>query len=85
MSQGNDDHPKLSAEDLLPLAADVFPGDAAECATTVGVFADGTPWPLGWVVGLAGIGSAVCAWLFVPTRTGPRLQVDGPVVQAATS
>jgi DHA1 family bicyclomycin/chloramphenicol resistance-like MFS transporter len=23
----------------------------------VGAFADGTPWPLGWVIGLAGLGS----------------------------
>jgi DHA1 family bicyclomycin/chloramphenicol resistance-like MFS transporter len=27
----------------------------------VGVFADGTPWPMGWVIAVAGIGSAVCA------------------------
>jgi DHA1 family bicyclomycin/chloramphenicol resistance-like MFS transporter len=34
----------------------------------VGVFADGTPWPLGWVVALAGLGGAACAWFSVPTR-----------------
>jgi len=27
----------------------------------VGVFADGTPWPLGWIVAVCGIGTAVCA------------------------
>ena len=32
----------------------------------VGAFADGTPWPMGWVIALAGIGSALCAWLLVP-------------------
>ena len=32
----------------------------------VGIFADGTPWPLGWVVALSGIGSLVCARLLVP-------------------
>jgi DHA1 family bicyclomycin/chloramphenicol resistance-like MFS transporter len=29
----------------------------------VGAFADGTPWPMGWVIALSGIGSALCAWL----------------------
>jgi DHA1 family bicyclomycin/chloramphenicol resistance-like MFS transporter len=28
----------------------------------VGAFADGTPWPMGWVIALLGIGSALCAW-----------------------
>ena len=32
----------------------------------VGVFADGTPWPLGWVIALAGLGGAACAWFSVP-------------------
>jgi DHA1 family bicyclomycin/chloramphenicol resistance-like MFS transporter len=32
----------------------------------VGTVADGTPWPMGWVIALAGIGSALCAWLVVP-------------------
>jgi DHA1 family bicyclomycin/chloramphenicol resistance-like MFS transporter len=39
----------------------------------VGAFADGTPWPMGWVIALAGIGSAACAWLLLPApaaRTG---------------
>lgn len=29
----------------------------------VGAFADGTPWPMGWVIALAGIGSLSCALL----------------------
>lgn len=29
----------------------------------VGIFADGTPWPLGVVIGIAGIGSFICARL----------------------
>jgi MFS transporter, DHA1 family, multidrug resistance protein len=33
----------------------------------VGTFADGTPWPLGWVIALAGLGAAACAWFLVPT------------------
>jgi MFS transporter, DHA1 family, multidrug resistance protein len=32
----------------------------------VGTFADGTPWPMGWVIALAGLGSAACAWLLLP-------------------
>jgi DHA1 family bicyclomycin/chloramphenicol resistance-like MFS transporter len=36
----------------------------------VGGFADGTPWPMGCVVALAGIGSAACAWLLLPAATG---------------
>jgi MFS transporter, DHA1 family, multidrug resistance protein len=27
----------------------------------IGAFADGTPWPMGWVIGLSGIGSLLCA------------------------
>jgi DHA1 family bicyclomycin/chloramphenicol resistance-like MFS transporter len=34
----------------------------------VGVFADGTPWSMGWVIALCGLGSALCAWLFLPPR-----------------
>jgi MFS transporter, DHA1 family, multidrug resistance protein len=32
----------------------------------IGVFADGTPWPMGWVIALAGLGSAACAWFLLP-------------------
>lgn len=32
----------------------------------VGAFADGTPGPTGWVIALAGLGSAACAWLLLP-------------------
>jgi DHA1 family bicyclomycin/chloramphenicol resistance-like MFS transporter len=33
----------------------------------VGIFADGTPWPMGWAIALAGVGSALSAWLVVPS------------------
>ncbi|MDH7795425.1 MULTISPECIES: multidrug effflux MFS transporter [unclassified Beijerinckia] len=33
----------------------------------VGAFADGTPWPMAWVIALAGLGSVSCAWLIKPT------------------
>lgn len=32
-----------------------------------GIFADGTPWPIGWGIAVAGLGSAACAWPIVPT------------------
>ena len=32
----------------------------------VGAFADGSPWPMGWVIALSGIVSMLCAWLLVP-------------------
>ena len=32
----------------------------------VGAFADGTPGPMGWVIALAGFGSAACAWRLLP-------------------
>jgi hypothetical protein len=31
-------------------------------------FADGTPWPMGWVIGLAGIGSLLCTGLMCQLR-----------------
>ena len=34
----------------------------------VGAFDDGTPWPMGWLIGLAGVGCAMCTWFFVPAR-----------------
>jgi DHA1 family bicyclomycin/chloramphenicol resistance-like MFS transporter len=32
----------------------------------VGLFADGTPWPMGFVIASMGIGSALCAIVLVP-------------------
>jgi len=37
-------------------------------AALVGLFADGTPWPLGWVVAVGGVGAAASAWLVLPRR-----------------
>lgn len=58
-----------------PLAADVFPGDAAESTEKVGACADATPWPMGWVIALAGIGCLLCARLLIPT---PRVPTHAP-------
>jgi DHA1 family bicyclomycin/chloramphenicol resistance-like MFS transporter len=35
----------------------------------VGMLSNGTPWPLGLVVVLCGMGSAICAWVFLPSQT----------------
>ena len=78
------DYPERAGS-VSALVGAIHYGSGIVGSALVGVFADGTPWPLGWVVGLAGIGSAVCAWFFVPTSTGPRHHVDGPVVQVAAS
>jgi DHA1 family bicyclomycin/chloramphenicol resistance-like MFS transporter len=32
----------------------------------VGAFADGTPWPMAWIIALAGIGCALCTRLIPP-------------------
>lgn len=42
-------------------------GSGIAGSALVGIFADGTPWPLAWVVGLSGAGAAACAWLLLPT------------------
>jgi DHA1 family bicyclomycin/chloramphenicol resistance-like MFS transporter len=34
----------------------------------VGTFADGTPWPLGWVIAVGALGAAGCAWFIVPSK-----------------
>ena len=37
-------------------------------SAVVGACADGTPWPLGWVVAVAGLGALSCAWVIVSGR-----------------
>lgn len=36
----------------------------------VGLFADGTPWPMGWVIALMSIGSVLCVGLVVQGNSG---------------
>jgi DHA1 family bicyclomycin/chloramphenicol resistance-like MFS transporter len=43
----------------------------------VGAFADGTPWPMGWVIALSGIGSALCAWALIPPPPIPQPATAG--------
>ncbi|WP_197325051.1 multidrug effflux MFS transporter [Ralstonia solanacearum] len=43
----------------------------------VGAFADGTPWPMGCVIALAGLGSVLCARLVAPPEPA-GLRIVGP-------
>jgi DHA1 family bicyclomycin/chloramphenicol resistance-like MFS transporter len=49
-------------------------GSGIISSALVGAFADGTPWPMGWVIALTGIGSLLCVWLLpgaaAPMQTG---------------
>ena len=56
-------------------------GSGIISSALVGAFADGTPWPMGWVIALTGIGSLLCAWLLLgaaaPMQVEPRPSRDG--------
>ena len=45
-----------------------FSERAGAVSALVRAFADGTPWPMGGVIALAGIGSLLCARLLVPAH-----------------
>ena len=51
------------------LVGSIHYGSGIIGSALVGVFADGTPWPMGCVIAFAGIGSAACALLSGPIRT----------------
>ena len=46
-------------------------GTGVLSAAMLGWFADGTPWTMGWIVGLGGIGSLATAVLLVRRDVGP--------------
>ena len=48
-------------------------GSGIAGAGLVGTFADGTPWPMGFVIALAGIGSFLCARFVVCTACKPTV------------
>ncbi|HEY0206847.1 MAG TPA: multidrug effflux MFS transporter [Acetobacteraceae bacterium] len=48
-------------------------GSGMAGSALVGVFANGTPGPMGWVIALGGIGSAACAWLLLPAPAAAGL------------
>lgn len=45
-------------------------GAGIASSALVGACADGTPWPMGWVIAIAGLGSALCGWALA--RRAPR-------------
>jgi DHA1 family bicyclomycin/chloramphenicol resistance-like MFS transporter len=49
-------------------------------AGLVGAFADGTPWPLGWVVALAGVGCFLCSRLIGDMDTSSPTKKPLPAV-----
>lgn len=49
-------------------------GSGVLSAAMLGWFADGTPWPMGWIVGAAGIGCLFTALL--QTRLAPALAIE---------
>jgi DHA1 family bicyclomycin/chloramphenicol resistance-like MFS transporter len=59
------DFPKRAGA-VAALVGAIHYGSGIIGSALVGAFADGTPWPMGWVIALAGIGSLLCAWLLVP-------------------
>lgn len=63
----------LRAGAVSALVGSIQYGAGIAGSALVGAFADATPWPLGWVVALAGLGSMACAWLVVPA---PPKSVD---------
>jgi DHA1 family bicyclomycin/chloramphenicol resistance-like MFS transporter len=47
-------------------------GSGIVSSALVGCFADGTPWPMGWVIAVAGGGSFLCARLITPAAAHMR-------------
>ncbi len=51
----------------------------------VGFLADGTPWPMGLIVGIGGLGCALCAWFVVQRPAKPALiQRTNPTAVSAS-
>ncbi|MDE2253393.1 MAG: multidrug effflux MFS transporter [Betaproteobacteria bacterium] len=43
----------------------------------VGLLADGTPWPMGWVIAVFGLGSVICVHLLLPAPLQSQWATDG--------
>jgi DHA1 family bicyclomycin/chloramphenicol resistance-like MFS transporter len=52
-------------------------GAGIASSALVGAFADGTPWPMGWVIAATGLGSAVSGWALSRTSHGRRPALRG--------
>jgi DHA1 family bicyclomycin/chloramphenicol resistance-like MFS transporter len=54
------------------LAGAIHYGSGILASALVGAFADGTPWPMGWVIAVGGLGSLVCAALLAKSQRRAR-------------
>jgi DHA1 family bicyclomycin/chloramphenicol resistance-like MFS transporter len=54
------DFPERAGSVSTPVGA-IHYGSGIFGSALVGTFANGTPWPMGWVIGIAGVGSFLCA------------------------
>ena len=52
-------------------------GAGIASSALVGAFADGTPWPMGWVIAVTGVGSALSGWALSRIRPARRNALNG--------
>ena len=52
-------------------------GAGIASSALVGAFADGTPWPMGWIIAATGLGSALSAWMLAPSSPVARKTLNG--------
>jgi DHA1 family bicyclomycin/chloramphenicol resistance-like MFS transporter len=46
----------------------------------VGLFANGTPWPMGWVIAICGSGSLLSMWLLIPAPRFSEVRCIPPLI-----
>jgi DHA1 family bicyclomycin/chloramphenicol resistance-like MFS transporter len=54
------------ADAVSALVGAIHYGSGILGSALVGLFADGTPWPMGWIIAVSGLGSVACALLVRP-------------------
>jgi DHA1 family bicyclomycin/chloramphenicol resistance-like MFS transporter len=52
-------------------------GAGIASSALVGAFADGTPWPMAWVIAAAGLGTALSGWASSRTSPTRRAPING--------
>ncbi len=52
-------------------------GAGIASSALVGAFADGTPWPMAWVIAAAGLGTALCGWASGRAASARRTPIHG--------
>jgi DHA1 family bicyclomycin/chloramphenicol resistance-like MFS transporter len=51
-------------------------GSGVAGSAVAGTFADGTPWPMGWVIAIGGVGSLGCSFIASASWRGPLSHFD---------